>query len=75
LIDEATRVRHAKLHSAGHLIDLAVQNLGIFIIIIKVSDGKQQKAIISKMVHTSNTKVQMKIYNKKQLNLMLNLLK
>lgn len=27
-IDKDVRVRHAKLHSAGHLIDLAVQKLG-----------------------------------------------
>ena len=30
-IDKDVRVRHAKLHSAGHLIDLAVQKLGNFI--------------------------------------------
>ena len=29
-IDEATRTRNAKLHSAGHLLDLAVQNLSSF---------------------------------------------
>lgn len=75
MIDEATRVRHAKLHSAGHLIDLAVQNLGIFIKIIKALDGKQQKVIILKMVHMYSTKVQIKIYNKKQPSLMLNLQK
>ena len=28
-IDEETRCRNAKLHSAGHLLDLAVQNLSI----------------------------------------------
>lgn len=27
-VDKEVRARHAKLHSAGHLIDLAVQNLG-----------------------------------------------
>jgi len=28
-IDESTRVLHARLHSAGHLLDVAVQNLGL----------------------------------------------
>lgn len=29
-IDKETRVKHARLHSAGHLIDLAVQRLSKF---------------------------------------------
>ena len=29
-VDQEVRTRHAKLHSAGHLIDLAVQNLGMY---------------------------------------------
>lgn len=30
-IDKETRVKHARLHSAGHLIDLAVQRLSNFL--------------------------------------------
>lgn len=33
-VDEETRRKNAKLHSAGHLIDLAVQNLGILVVIV-----------------------------------------
>ncbi len=64
-IDENVRNRHAKLHSAGHLIDLAVQNLGTRND-RKDTDGRLPKGTTFKMDHMSNTKVQIRIYSKKQ---------
>lgn len=65
MIDEVVRKKHAKLHSAGHLIDLAVQNLGTSCA-SKVTGGRLPKGIISKMAPTSSTKAPIKTWNKKQ---------
>lgn len=52
-IDPALRELHMKIHSAGHLIDLAVERLSIKSL-MKSMSGQQERAIISLMVHMWN---------------------
>ena len=62
-IDAYLRDCHAKVHSAGHLIDLAVERLSIFIDIQSMS-GLQARDIISLMVHTWSTRERLRILKK-----------
>ncbi len=57
LVDEDNRRFNARLHSAGHLLDVAVRNLALvvtYIIVYRISSPI--KAIISQMDPMSNTR-------------------
>lgn len=56
-VDPALREIHARIHSAGHLIDLAVQRLSIYAE-MQSMNGKQLKDITLQMVLMSSTKEQ-----------------
>lgn len=55
-IDKETRVKHARLHSAGHLIDLAVQRLSKFFSVIKSMSGRRLRGTILPIIHMLSTR-------------------
>lgn len=66
-IDEELRKKNAKLHSAGHLIDLAVQKLGTFML-TKDTNGPEPKATTSKTVPMSSIRDLLKDSNRRPRN-------
>lgn len=55
VVDADLRQTHAKIHSAGHILDLAVQRLSKSGIIESIR-GKQARDITSPTAHMSNTR-------------------
>ena len=63
IIDHELRDKHARIHSAGHLVDLAVDRLSKFLI-RKNTSGKQGKDIIFWMDLTCSIKGNLKMLSK-----------
>lgn len=55
IVDADLRQTHAKIHSAGHILDLAVQRLSTSRLIESIR-GKQARATILPTVPTSSTR-------------------